>query len=536
MRTAIARLSHFEWYHGDSWVSPADHLALGRIGIGVFNTEPQPLHSADGQRVLVMCGELFHTHELLGILRGKGITPRDNSHPELALAAYEAFGADFAAHLNGDFSIAIFDRSAHTLLLTNDRFGMYPVYYAHQPGKLAFAPEVKGVLAAPFVERKLNLTAVAEYTRFQHMLGTKTFHEGIELLPGGSVAQFDFNTGGWSLRRYWTWGMIGAHPETSFEEASLELGHLLRQAVEERSSDNHKMGVFLSGGLDSRTLLGLIPPQTSAPVSATFGAAGSRDVYYAERIARTVGSQHHWFPLTNGDWILNNVNLHLKLTEGFHSWIHMHGITMLPKLRGLMDVNLSGWDGGTIMGHGQQINPPLTNPVDDAALMVELYRNLCFLFTWPGLTEAEERLLYTPTYKSQMVGRAFESLTTEFAPYNQYRLENRAEYFYLDNHCIRMTLNMNTIARSHLEVRFPFWDYDLMDTMYGLPTSIRANQILYRHIITRETPALSRIPYDKEEFLPSVNPFLYQSHRITTRIRRRLKLFPERPTLYADYE
>jgi len=230
------------------------------------------------------------------------------------------------------------------------------------------------------------------------------------------------------------------------------------------------------------------------------------------------------------------VNTHLNLTEGFHSWIHMHGITMLPALHGKLDVNLSGWDGGSIMGFLDTETSSLVYALDDDLMTTELYRYFCFLFTWPGLTDAEERMLYTPGYHAQMIGRAYESMAAEFAPYKSYRMENKAEYFYLDSQCLRMTINMLTVARSHLEVRAPFWDYDLIDTIYAFKPDLRANKILYRDIITRETPRLALIPYDREEYLPSVNPILHNPHKTTLRILRRLRLHPERPTLYADYE
>jgi asparagine synthase (glutamine-hydrolysing) len=214
----------------------------------------------------------------------------------------------------------------------------------------------------------------------------------------------------------------------------------------------------------------------------------------------------------------------------------MHGINMLPHLREHMDVNLTGWDGGTVMGHPDQINPTYNQPIDEDAVLAACFRDFNQTFTWPGITEAEERLLYTPAFFKQVEARAFESMRDEFHRFWDFKQHYAAEYFYIVNHCWRLTQNMVTLGRSHLEYRFPFWDYDLIDFLYSLRPEIRANQILYRDIITRETPRLALIPYDKREFLPSINRTIHNLHALNVQMRRRLHIFPHHPTLYADYE
>jgi asparagine synthase (glutamine-hydrolysing) len=532
-----AAIAHFPWYSADTWRDPQRPVGLGRSVAGVFNREPQPLHSADGQIVAFMSGELYRTAALRRKLEAAGTAlPAQATHLDLVLAAFRAFGTEFPAMLDGAFIVAIYERDKGRLILANDRFGQYPTYIYREAGRLVFAPEVKGVLCAPFVPRKLNVAAAAQFFRFQQLLETTTFHEGIEQFPYATLAEFDLNSGQWTQRRYWDWDHIAARPEVTFNQAVEELGARLRDAVQELSSDALRPGVFLSGGLDSRAILGFMTPRATPIVTATFGVRESRDVYYAERIAAKMGSQHHWFDLSDGRWVMENVDLHLKLTEGFQSWIHMHGITMLPKLRERMDYNLTGWDGGTVMGHRQQIRPPLIAAVDDLALTATLYHEFGSMYTWPGLNEGEERQLYTPEFGGQALGRAFDSMAQAFKRYAAYRADNRAEYFYIRNHCFRMTQNMVTVGRSHLEMRFPFWDYALIDFMYAVKPLIRDNQMLYRHILTRMMPALANIPYDKQEYLPSVQSARHRLHALSVRARRRLKLYPNRPTLYADYE
>ncbi|HEY9088702.1 MAG TPA: asparagine synthase-related protein [Anaerolineaceae bacterium] len=530
--TCARRLSHRPWYIHETWLAPDCPVGIGRTGIGIFNREPQPVRQ--GGCLAWLSGEFTQTQELHHKLK-RGDPAFRFTDPELALAAYHEFGLDFAGHLRGDFFVAIYDSAARRLVLANDRFGLYPHYYAVSPRQLVFAPEVKGVLCAPGMERKPDITAASQYFRFQQVLGERTFHEGISLFPYGSTAVYDLDSGDWSVRRYWEWDQLPERPNITFEEAVEEVGDRLQNAVV-RLSDSARPGVFLSGGLDSRALLGLMPPADRPPVTATFGYPTSRDVVYANQIARAMRSEHYWFDLPDGQWVPQYVDFHLQLTEGFHSWLHMHGITMLDSLRGVMDVNLTGWDGGTVMGHLDHINEIYNSPVDEWTVALRTYHQFINSYTWPGLADSEERLLFTPQYGRQVYGLALESMLAEFSRFWKYRPVYAAEYFYVVNHCWRSTGNMVKTMRSAMEVRFPFWDYDLIDFMYSLPPHIRRDQLLYRTIITRRMPRLAYIPYDKQEYLPTVQKLPHAAQKTAVRLLKRLKLFPQHPTLYADYE
>ena len=527
-----ATLSHRDWFVADSLVDREDNLALGRIGIGIFNATSQPVWNSTRTVALVMAGEFYNRDAL-------GESEPTESDERFALALYEKWGDPFVNRLNGAFIIAIWDKARRRLLIANDRFGLYPLFYTCHGGRLIFAPEMKGILCDQAFPRKLDLTALAQYMRFQHLLGERTFFEDIALLPGASVLVYDLSTGACSVRSYWTFQDIPYRPEVRFKEAVEETGRLLRRAVQRLSSDGYRPGVYLSGGLDSRTILGLI--ERRPVVSLTYGIRTCRDVYYARRIAQAVGSDHHWFDLPDGEWVKECVDFHLDLTEGFHSWIHAHGISTLPQARQLMDVNLTGWDGGTVLGDPDIVEPLQISAVDDVALITRLFHLFNQAYTWPSVTEAEENLLYCEAMREKVRGLAFDSFRDELSEYLGCRPDVRGEYFYIQNHCRRLTQNMVTFARSHIEVRFPFFDYDLFDFVYSLPAALRARRTLYRAVIQRETPRLTSIPYDHDELLPTTRPLVRGVHALTVRLKYRFNrhlwpIFARRDTLYADYE
>jgi len=507
-------MSHREWFVADRLVDRTRNFAIGRIGIGIFNAAPQPVWSGTRTVALVMAGEFYNREAL-----SKDGANEVKSDEQMALDLYEKLGDDFASQLNGAFIIAIWDKTRDRLLIANDRFGLYPLFYTCCGGRLVFAPEMKGILCDAAFPRRLDLTALAQYIRFQHLLGGRTFFEGIELLPGASLLTYDLSTAACSVRPYWSFDEIPYRPDVGFDEAVEEVGRLLRRAVRRLSGDAYRPGVYLSGGLDSRTILGMI--ERRPVVSLTYGVHNCRDVHYARRIARAVGSDHHWVDLPDGEWVKEHVGFHLDLTEGFHSWIHAHGISTLPQARQLMDVNLTGWCGGTVMGHDFLTEPLQRSAVDDAALVTRLFHLFNQKYTWPSVTEAEESLLFCEPIRSQVQGLALDSFRAELSRYLDYRSDVRSSYFYIGNHICRLTQNLVTFARSHIEVRFPFWDYALFEFLYSLPASLRGHRVLYRAVMQRQTPRLVYIPYDHDEFLPTTQPLIRGMHALAVKLKHR---------------
>lgn len=525
-------MSHHEWYIAETYADRELGISFGRIGIGIFNKDKQPIWNADQSIGLVMAGEFYNPE-----MCKKGETIPTH-HERIALSYYEKYGEDFSRYLNGAFIIAILDKKQKKLIITNDRFGLYPLYYTNQRSPFIFAPEIKGILCDHTIEKKLDFTALAQYMRFQHLLGKRTFFENIEFLPYASLLVYDLERSEYIIRPYWSFSEIEYCPKISLDEAVEETGRLLRCSVKRLSGDEYRPGVFLSGGMDSRTILGLSKRRPMA--SVTWGPEDCRDVRYARRIARAVGSENHWFDLTSGKWVEENAGYHLELTEGYHSWVHMHGINVLPDARQWMDVNLTGWDGGTVIGHYEYANEMMARLNNNISITSFIFWEFNQKRTWPSITEAEEMFLYTEPLLKQVRGLAFESFRTEFETYQQYRNDLRAHLFFLINHTGRLTNNMITVMRSHIEVRFPFFDYDLIDFIFSLPIEIRCQSNFYRAILHHELPRLALIPYDHDQFLPTSNKIIRGTHassiKVIRRVRKAMGIHQKPDTLYADYE
>jgi asparagine synthase (glutamine-hydrolysing) len=533
-------MSHREWYVVETHCDENAAVGLGRIGIGIFNQEQQPVCSEDRNLMVFLSGELHNTSELHCDLKAKGHRFQDDSDLELVLRLYQEKGKQFIHDLEGAFVLAIWNRSQRQLIIANDRFGLYPLYYAHYDGKLIFAPEMKGILCDPHFRKELNLTALAEYMRFQHLLGDKTFFEGINLLANASLLRYNVEIDCLTVRPYWDFSQIPQLPDSlTFVDAVEEAGWLLKAAVSKLTQGNYRFGVYLSGGVDSRAILGLIGKDKFPITTITYGQQGCRDVVCAQKIAAKVGTEHHYFEFPDGKWVKDFVDFHLELTEGFHSWIHAHGISILDQVRPLIDVNLTGFGGGQSAIDWE--DPALLQAQDDIAFSTRLFYLLSQEITWPSLNDIEERFLFSPRIASQMRGLAFDSFRSELTKYDYLPYARRAAYFALCNPDRRLYQYFTVFHRSHFEQRFTFYDYRYLEFVYALPLEMLFNRRLRRAIIINKMRPLARIPYAKDNLPITGNRASYIAAKFVQKSRSFMNryvapAFPEYSTLYADYE
>jgi asparagine synthase (glutamine-hydrolysing) len=234
-------------------VKPFDHcvLAYKRLSIIDLPTGFQPMSDEAGRSWIVYNGEIYNYKALREGLLSRGHTLRTNSDTETIIHLYEEKGMDLLHDLNGMFAFAIWDEENQRLVLARDRLGIKPLYYRAVDGRLAFASEIKGILADPGVPRKLNYEALADYLTFQNVFGDKTFFEGIRILPAGHflVAR----DGEVTVQKYWD--LLFRDEITEEDEAVRRFGELLDESVEMQLMSDVPLGSHLSGGIDSGTVV-----------------------------------------------------------------------------------------------------------------------------------------------------------------------------------------------------------------------------------------------------------------------------------------
>ena len=511
--------------------------AWGHIGVGPLRHCAQ-VTLASGPVSLCMCGELYYQKRTQA-----DATDAAHTDGARALDIYLREGTAGLMRLDGAFVIALWDSRINQLIVINDRFGLYPHFFAHVNGAFIFAPEIKGVLAAPEVPRRLDLTAVGQYIRFQQHLGERTWLDDVKLLPPGTILRYQPSINGLTQAKYWDWDHIKPAPAIGLEEAVEETTRLFQRTIDEMTRPPLHVGVYLSGGLDGRTILGFIDDYT--PVTTmTFGAPGCRDVVYGTELAKRAHRPHHWFPFKDGQWVLDHVDQHLALTEGLHGWVNLHGMSTLDAARQHIDVHLSGWDGGTTMGgriDEYSTDPAFRHAPDEATFTDRLFNGFVKTFTWPGLTDEDAALLCGGPGQHDLPQLARQSFAAEVARSAHFPEPYRADYFYVLQRVRRSTQNMIVFQRSAFEVRCPFFDYALTDFLYSLPEPLRSSAALHREVITQRMPSLALVPYDKDDSLPHTNPLIGVGNAALQKAKRGVNkfiapVFPKQPRLYADYE
>jgi len=226
-------------------------LAYKRLSIIDLPTGFQPMSEETGSSWIVYNGEIYNYKALREALLSRGHALKTNSDTETIIHLYEEKGPEALHELNGMFAFAIWDEGLQRLMLARDRLGVKPLYYYEHDGRVAFASEIKGILADSAIPRRLNYAAFADYLTFQNVFGDKTFFEGIHLLPPGHLLLAQ--GGKVEIRKYWD---LHFREEIVDEyDAVRKFGALIDESVEMQLVSDVPIGSHLSGGMDSGTVV-----------------------------------------------------------------------------------------------------------------------------------------------------------------------------------------------------------------------------------------------------------------------------------------
>ena len=294
------------------WEDRDAGVALGFRRLAILDLSPtgrQPMRSADGRFTIVFNGEIYNYRELRAELVGLGHAFRGSSDTEVILAACSQWGPEAAVpRLWGMFAIALWDTRERTLLLARDRVGKKPLYLAHWNGGLLFASELKALRAVPGFPAEVDRDALALYARFGYFPAPWTVYRNVRKLRPGWLAVFGPD-GEPRERPYWDaaavveQAMADRRP-LSDEDAVAELDTLLRDAVGRRMIADVPLGAFLSGGIDSSTVVALMQAQSTRPVktfSIGFREEGFNEAEHAALVARHLGTEHTELYVTPGE-------------------------------------------------------------------------------------------------------------------------------------------------------------------------------------------------------------------------------------------
>lgn len=296
------RLVHRGPDFASSWKDIRAHIVLGHCRLAIRDTSPagnQPMVSESGRSVLTYNGEIYNSNELRRELEGMRHRFRGHSDTEVVLEACEEWGVLNAVRkMNGMFAFAFWDRESQRLSLARDRLGIKPLFWGFNKGTLLFASQPKSFFGHPDWTPEIRKEAVRQYLSTSYIASGLSIYKGIEKLEPGHILQIT-SDGSQTKNRYWDLKDIiltAAELRSDRNQVIDQLDELLSDAVSRRMVSDVPLGAFLSGGIDSSTVVALMQKCASRPVK-TF-AVGLRgeardEAAHARTVAKHLGTEHY---------------------------------------------------------------------------------------------------------------------------------------------------------------------------------------------------------------------------------------------------
>lgn len=285
-------------FHQGQRPSPGVALGFRRLSIIDLSTGHQPLDNEDGSIQIVFNGEIYNYKELRHRLEGSGHQFKTNTDTETIVHLYEDLGVDCFEHLNGMFSIAIWDSKRDQLILARDRMGKKPLFYTYRENRLFFASEIKSLLEVEGTSKAINPGAIDLYLTYQYVPHPHSIYRDIQKLQPGHYARLVENE--LTVKPFWKIDWSREVP-TDLASAGEQLRSLLTDSIRIRLRSDVPLGAFLSGGIDSSLVVALAQRELEQPIQTFaigFSEADFDETRYAQMVANHVGTKHERFEVT----------------------------------------------------------------------------------------------------------------------------------------------------------------------------------------------------------------------------------------------
>ena len=294
IQQAVSSIAHRGPDQQDVWQNQTISLGATRLKVIDNYAGAQPMSSDDNNFVLVFNGEIYNHVELRSQLRALGHHFRTSCDTEVVLRAFIEWDTACIEKLRGMFAFAIWCESRQRLVLARDRMGIKPLYYSRRGRDIYFGSEMKAIFCHPEVDRTIDLNALDTYLGLNYVPGPHTLAKGIvKLMPAHFLTWHD---GDISVHRYWEASQRDSGPLPTLREATEQLDHLLVASIKEHLMADVPVGVWLSGGMDSSTILHYASQQSARPLktfSITFNGREFDESRYLREMATRYATEHH---------------------------------------------------------------------------------------------------------------------------------------------------------------------------------------------------------------------------------------------------
>jgi asparagine synthase (glutamine-hydrolysing) len=290
-------------------------LAHRRLSIIDLSTGHQPMYNEDGSICIIFNGEIYNHEELRTELQAKGHQFRTRSDTEAIIHCYEEYNVACVERLRGMFAFSIWDANKKKLLLARDRLGIKPLYYYHDQNSIVFASEIKAIFASGYIQPEVNPYRLDAYLTLGYVPGPDTLFKGIyKLLPGHILY---VNKDQITIKEYWDFASIPSQPMSESECCKMIID-LFQECVKSHLMSDVPLGVFLSGGIDSSSVVATMAQYVDQVETFSIGysnALKQNELDYARIIATQFKTKHHEFILEPTDFFKSISELLLFLEE-----------------------------------------------------------------------------------------------------------------------------------------------------------------------------------------------------------------------------
>ena len=499
-------------------------LAMRRLSIIDLSTGRQPISNEDGSVWIVFNGEIYNFQALRADLEAKGHVFRTRSDTEVIVHLYEEKGLDFVQELRGMFAVALWDARRERLVLARDRMGKKPLFYSFNGKFLAFASELRALMAADGVGRDVDPRAVDAYLTLQYIPSPLSIFKDVKKLPPASILVLE--KGRVSVKKYWKLPLDAPKLDLPVSEIKERLYKEVLEATRLRLISEVPLGAFLSGGIDSSIVVALMARLSDRPVKTFcigFKEAEFSELRYAREVAGMYGTSHTEFVVeANMADVLGKLVRHYGEPYADSSALPSYFVSRETRKSVTVALNGDGGDeafGGYLRyvamkadSYWRSVPGFLKKPMLDAAALLPqrapygfFWRAAKFLRISLQHSQARRYLstvsFFGPEDRGGLLSPGFEAalgpdigygeryITDLFEVPAGQDLVNKLSYVDLNSYlpeCLMTKMDIASMANS-LEARSPFLDHKVVEFAFSLPGALKLRGLNGTKWILKET-------------------------------------------------
>lgn len=480
------------WHRGPD----ADGIFLsGPVGLGhrrlsiidLSQAANQPISTRDGRYTIVYNGEVYNFKEIRNELQSLGHSFSSQSDTEVVLHAFSEWREASFSKFNGMFALAIWDQNQKKVFLARDRYGIKPLYYHQTENRILFTSEIKAFLKHPDYQVDINHEALLEYFTFQNFFTDHTLFKNVKILPAGSYVEIDINSAKFVTPQiYWDYNFYEDETLNNYEDCMQELDYLFVQAVKRQLVSDVEVGSFLSGGMDSGSIMAIAAknfPQLKTftcgfdLTSATRAEQSYDERRYAREMAEFFGTKHFERKIASFDMeaIIPKLAYHLEEPRVGQSYPNYYAAELASEH---VKVVLSGCGGDEIFaGYPWRYYRAVSN--DNFEDYVDKY----YQFWQRLIPNSAIKQVFQPVWNQVSHVWTRDIFRNVFAKHQDQLTRpedyvNHSLYFEAKTFLHGLLVVEDKLSMAHgLELRVPFLDNDLVDFAMRIPVRFKLGNL-----------------------------------------------------------